>query len=172
MELEEGLKIGGGDVPPEEPTAAPPAAAAGGGALTVGSASDHGAASDGAAKGDAPAPASLAPFRFSAKQKRQTAVIFVMNGMYTIGFIIWFSQFPFFFIERSCRRAGLPYPACCQPDQSAEEVFGIMDASGDCSVTREELAAHDTATDHYHLTPHSFDQIETADEGDEISLGE
>ena len=95
-----------------------------------------------------------------------------MNGMYTIGFIIWFSQFPFFFIERSCRRAGLPYPACCQPDQSAEEVFGIMDASGDCSVTREELAAHDTATDHYHLTPHSFDQIETADEGDEISLGE
>ena len=65
---------------------------------------------------------------------------------YTIGFILWFTQFPFFFIERQCTMANLPYPACCVPSDSAEDVFKLLD-DGDCKLTLAELQAHDLIAD-------------------------
>lgn len=68
---------------------------------------------------------------------------------YTIGFILFFTQFAYFFIERQCTVAGLPYPACCVPSDSAEDVYTLLD-NGDCRLTLAELQDHDAIADAEH----------------------
>ena len=52
---------------------------------------------------------------FVCNRKHCLSRALALGTSYTIGFILWFTQFPFFFIERQCTMAGLPYPACCVP---------------------------------------------------------